>query len=215
MESLPSKSFDGIEVRRIRIVDDDNVLRMILSGKPQHPGLFRGEIPIERTRPEAGLLFFTEEATECGGLIFTGKTRKNRIEAAGFFSMDAYEQDQVMWLSHGQRGKRRGYGFAVAEQPLSPLTELIERFKGYRKWIFYLSLLLIPRVRKRFKEAHPTRLLMGSRRGNDVGVFMHDSKGRPRMRMVVDGGSARLEVLNESGKVTHTLPPSEGTNGKV
>jgi hypothetical protein len=207
--------FDEIEVRRISIVDERGVMRMSLSGKPMHPGLFRGEVFMERNRPEAGMLFFTEEGTECGGLTFAGKN-DGPIQAGAIFTMDAYEQDQVMSLRSEQRRGRSSFGLVLAEQPFSPLTEFVKWIKGVRKWAFLIAYLLNPRFRQRLQEAHGIRLSIGRVRGKDVGVFMYDTKGRRRIRMVVDGVDVpRMEFLNEAGKVTHTLPPKEGSDGKV
>jgi hypothetical protein len=209
--------FDEIEVRRISIVDERGVMRMSLSGKPMHPGLFRGEVIVQRDRPTAGLLFFTEEGTECGGLTFIGRTNeRGHVDDEAGLTMDAYEQDQVMWLHRGQRRGRSIFGLVLAEQPFSPLTEFVKWIKGVRKWAFLLVYLLNPRFRQRLQEAHGMRLSIGRVRGKDVGVFMYDTKGRRRIRMVVDGVDVpRMEFLNEAGKVTHALPPKEGSDGKV
>ncbi|HXN96291.1 MAG TPA: hypothetical protein VN879_17415, partial [Candidatus Acidoferrales bacterium] len=64
-------SFDEISVRRINIVEPDGTTRMILSNKTDAPGLIirRKEYP-HPDRKSAGVIFFDDEGTENGGLIF-------------------------------------------------------------------------------------------------------------------------------------------------
>src|SRR5579875_57105 len=69
------QEFDQLRVHRIDVVEPDGTLRMVISnhdklppviinGK-EHPG--NGE-----RRPQAGMLFYNDEGTENGGLIFGG-----------------------------------------------------------------------------------------------------------------------------------------------
>jgi hypothetical protein len=209
-----------MEVKRIRVVDENGTMRMSISGKPVLDGLFRGKPMMKQNRQQAGFLFFTEEGTECGGLVFGGKSDRGRAAAGATLTMDAYEQDQVNWIYFGQRRDKTTYGIGMRDQPLTPITELVEKVRGFRKWILLLKLLLNPRALRRFKESAPHRLFMGKRPSGDVGLHMNDSRGRPRLRMVIDKqDSPRIEFLNEKGKVTHTLPPIppdlRSQNGKV
>ena len=60
-------AFEEIDVERINIVDSDGKLSMVISNdERQHPGMFDGEILMERRRP-AGMIFFNEEQDEVGG----------------------------------------------------------------------------------------------------------------------------------------------------
>ena len=64
-------------MRRINIVEPDGTTRMILSNKADAPGLIirRKEYP-HPDRKSAGVIFFDDEGTENGGLIFGDLKRK-------------------------------------------------------------------------------------------------------------------------------------------
>src|SRR5690606_12971006 len=67
-------SFEEIDVKRINIREDDGTLRMIVSNTTRFPGIiFRGKHHPHPNRTTAGILFFNDEGTENGGLIFGGK----------------------------------------------------------------------------------------------------------------------------------------------
>src|SRR5438105_313228 len=67
-------AFDEIDVQRINVRERDGTLRMTISNAGAAPGIIvRGkERPHPGGRQSAGILFFNEEGTENGGLIFGG-----------------------------------------------------------------------------------------------------------------------------------------------
>src|SRR5262245_30905798 len=67
-------AFDEIDVGRINVREEDGRLRLVVSNQERFPGLlFRGKEHPHPNRKTAGLLFFNEEQTENGGLIFGGR----------------------------------------------------------------------------------------------------------------------------------------------
>ncbi len=73
----PSK-FESIDVQRINVVEPDGTLRMVISNKSAAPGaIIRGKEYAHPDRQSAGILFFNDEATENGGLIFGGAKGKD------------------------------------------------------------------------------------------------------------------------------------------
>ena len=80
----PAK-FESIDVQRINVVEPDGTLRMVISNKSAAPGaIIRGKEYAHPDRQSAGILFFNDEATENGGLIFggaKGKDGKHRVTA--------------------------------------------------------------------------------------------------------------------------------------
>lgn len=202
--------FDEIEVKRLRVVDSRGTARISLSNKPVHDALLRGVAVGFAPRAEAGFIFFTEEGTECSGLCVRGTKHKGKVSAGSILTMDAYEQDQVVTLAYSQRRATRTYGLTLNERPYTPLTELVDATKGWRKWPFILKVLASRRLRTRMNQEHATRLRLGRVRSGDVGLFMSDSKGKERIRLVVDAeDNPRMEFLDESGHVIYQLPPAD------
>lgn len=67
-----TSDFDEITVHRINVVEPDGTLRMVISNHARLPGIIvRGkEQPFDR--PQAGMIFYNDEGSENGGLIFGG-----------------------------------------------------------------------------------------------------------------------------------------------
>lgn len=79
-----SETFDQITVHRINVVEPDGTLRMVISNRNKLPGIIvRGkEQPF--ARPQAGILFYNDEGSENGGLIFSGrKNEKGEVVDSG------------------------------------------------------------------------------------------------------------------------------------
>jgi len=71
---------------------------VISNSKRQHPGMFDGEVIMERKRPP-GMIFFNEEQDEVGGLVYQG----NKEDGMGLvLSVDQYKNDQVMQMLYNR-----------------------------------------------------------------------------------------------------------------
>jgi hypothetical protein len=96
--------FDEIRVHRIDVVEPDGTLRMVISNKNRLPPVIvKGEEHPEMgdARPQAGMIFYNDEGSENGGLIFGG--RKNEkgeiVDSGGSLSFDKYGAGQIVQLS--------------------------------------------------------------------------------------------------------------------
>src|ERR1700749_2684464 len=68
--------FDELRVHRINIVEPDGTLRMVISNKDRLPPVIikgRERPDMGEPRPQAGMLFYNDEGSENGGLIFGGR----------------------------------------------------------------------------------------------------------------------------------------------
>jgi len=74
-------------------------------------------------------------------------------------------------------------------------------------------------ARKNLSEANfsPTRIFVGKDKEREAKVTLYDAKGNARINTIVDAaGVPRLDFLDESGKVTYSLPGStKATSQKV
>ena len=65
--------FDEIDVHRLNVREPDGTLRMVISNHTRLPGVIvRGKENPPADRPYAGMLFYNDEGTENGGLVFGG-----------------------------------------------------------------------------------------------------------------------------------------------
>lgn len=113
----PARHFDPITVHRINVVEPDGTLRMVISDHAELPGVIvHGKQKGPPTRPQAGMLFYNDEGSEAGGLIFAGhKNAKGEIVDSGAsLSFDKYGAGQVVQLAgvDDQTDKFSGLGVA-------------------------------------------------------------------------------------------------------
>lgn len=108
-----------LDVQRINVVEPDGTLRMVISNNARFPGaIIRGkEYP--HLRPQAGMLFYNDEGTENGGLVFGGhKDADGRIiDSGGSLTFDKYEQHLMVQLVGAHDSSGRQAGLIVSDRP--------------------------------------------------------------------------------------------------
>src|SRR6202161_1338580 len=122
-------SFREIDVQRINVREPDGTLRMTISNSATAPGLiFKGKEHQFPNRQAAGILFFNDEGTENGGLLFGGAKKGQNVSSGGHLSFDQYEQDQVISLDQTEEHGRRRAGLTFFDRPASPLSmDVVDR----------------------------------------------------------------------------------------
>ena len=204
-----SKDFDIINVHRINIVEPDGTMRMVLTNKDRAPGAYvkNKEYP-HATRQSAGLLFFDDEGTEDGGLIY-GVTRDANGKIAGSYghlSFDKYMQDQIFTVDSGREGQqdfsllsmqdRGDYNIMDAIAANERISKLPEPQRA-EEWT-------------KFKSTHPgdaDRVVLGRARDGSSVLKLKDGEGRDRIVMrVARDGTPNLQILSAEGKVIDELP---------
>jgi hypothetical protein len=204
-------SFDEVTVRRINIVEPDGTLRMVLSDKSKFPGiLIKGKEYPHEDRQTAGMLFFDDEGTENGGLIFGGAKDKNgKVESWGHLSFDQYNQDQVFTIDAGESDGHRRSGIGIWDRGDYPILDAIEASQRIGK---------LPEAEQqaewgKFAASHTgdaQRVYLGRNGDRSVGLRLMDRQGRERVRIRVEAdGSPILQFLDASGAVTAQFPPAK------
>jgi hypothetical protein len=127
--------FGEITVERINLVEPDGKLRLVLSNEARLPGIIkRGQERRHAERKAAGLLFYNNEVTEAGGLIFGGsRDASGRVSQGLNFTFDQYEQDQTLQLTHQQNGSDKVSGMVLSDRPDGSIPyEIIDMPRGPR-----------------------------------------------------------------------------------
>lgn len=195
------KSYKEITVERINAVESNGDLKLVISNSErQHQGIVNGKPLPERTR-QAGLIFFNSAGDECGGLVYDG----NDKEAGLVLSVDKYRDDQVMQLRYIENTEKdlRTYGIQFWEYPKEDGYD--ERNKAFEdlqkneddkeKTTAYLKM-------KQDGLLPEDRMFVGKKMNNDVGVFINDYQGRPRIKIYIDrDNNPKIEFLDEKGSV--------------
>lgn len=171
-------SFDRLKVQRIDIVEPDGTLRMVISDHAHLPGMIVRGKESAMPRPQAGMLFYNDEGTENGGLIFGG--RKNEkgevVDSGGSLSFDKYGANQIVQLVGVDDKEDRFAGLAVVDSPTGADTRR-------RAWV-------------------------GRREDGTASVELRDGEGRKRLVLSVGAaGETSLAFLDATGKVVRKLTP--------
>jgi hypothetical protein len=172
--------FDEITVQRIKIVEPDGTLRMIISNHARFPGIIvRGkEEPFDR--PQAGMLFYNDEGSENGGLIFGGhrNSKGEIVDSGGSLTFDKYDANQIVQLAGVDDKDDKFAGLMVGDsQPGGD---------------------------------SPSRIWVGRKGDGTATIALMDAKGRKRLLMEVsESGAARIQFLDENGKALNQLVPEK------
>jgi hypothetical protein len=214
-QSRQKQKFAEIDVERINVVEPDGTLRMVISNKAAFPGIIiKGEETPHPDRKTAGMLFFNDEATENGGLIFGGsKDKQGKVTSYGHLSFDQYEQDQVFTIDADEENGERSSELRILDQPEYPISEELREAA---------KIATLPKDQQKpawneFFAAHgrsQPRVMLGRADDRSVALRLKDVQGRDRIIIKVQpDGSPLLQFLDEQGKVTAQLPtiPSHGS----
>lgn len=200
-------SLDELDVQRINVREPDGTLRLVIADTASAPGIIiRGKEYPHPDRKAAGMIFYNDEGTENGGLIFGGEKDKDGTkESHGHLSFDAYEQDQTMALDSHQGKDGRYTRLQFNDYPDYSILEEIQLMASIKD---------LPQDQqstrmKAFNAEHgsPTRrMVLGRDNDGSVQLAMHDLRGHPRIVMkVAKDGTPSLQMLDDKGKVTGEL----------
>jgi len=172
--------FREIDVERINVREPDGTLRMVISDHSHFPGIIvRGkEQPFNR--PHAGMIFYNDEGSENGGLIFSGhKNAKGEVvDAGGSLSFDRYDAGQEVQLAGVNDKEDRFAGLVISDTPP--------------------------------KAVRHRRIWVGRNDDGAARVELRDAAGKSRMVMeVLPDGTSSLNFLDDAGKVVKRISGEE------
>jgi hypothetical protein len=197
-------NFKVINAERINIVENDGTLRMAISNKKrQDPGAINGKKIVQRDRP-AGMIFFNDEGDECGGLVYDG----DKKSASMTYSIDQWKGDQIMQLQYEQDGTgnsdlSRSYGLKMWDRDdRFPLARLIDYSDSLKKLNNGNAVKAgIEKIRVAGWLGRE-RLFVGKDTAGEVGIFLRDANGKPRLRIYINKKNQPLiESLDKKGDV--------------
>lgn len=201
--SARKSSFEEIDVKRINLVEPDGTLRMVIADKAHFPGLIVEGKEYPHDRATAGMLFFNDEGTENGGLIFGGRQDKEgKAQSWGHLSFDRYMGDQELVLNYEEADGQKHAGLSLVDQPDVPMDQVT-------------AALQLPADQRKAKLAalfsgknkSETRVYLGKTTDRSAVLELKDAEGRDRIRMIVSAdGKPFLQFLDEQGKVIVQYP---------
>lgn len=213
--SRPERArFTEIDVERINVIEPDGRPALILANSERLPGgIYKGEEMSPEVfasrRGSVGIIWYNALGTEAGGLLYRSEETPTGYSANGSLTIDQYNQDQVVALRYLDRGTTRSGGLSVWDRSTEiDIKDVVDLVEGYRTASGAardsIRRVLADLDSRGQLESH--RIFVGSE-DRTAEVRINDTLGRARIRMVVDSANvARLEFLDEEGRVTLRLP---------
>lgn len=205
-----ARACEHARAERLDIVERDGTIRLAAANGPRSPDAVVDNEVIAPGRERPGLIFFNDEGDECGGLTWGGKREDGFVEAYGGLTIDRFKNDQIVALGYDESNGSHEAGLRIVDRPEMSLVEAMSRRKAIDG---------MPHGEERqaseaeFNSTHPwgqQRLFVGLARSGDSVAELRDGSGRPRLRLVVmPGGAARIDFLDEAGAVVRSLGASE------
>ena len=169
---------DELTVHRINLVEANGTLRMVISNHAKLPGIIVRGKEQAFARPQAGMIFYNDEGSENGGLIFGGhrNDKGEVVDSGGSLSFDKYDANQTVQLIGVDDKEDRFSGLVVSDSPTG-------------------------------SEVH-RRVWMGRDEEGVASVALMDTKGKKRIVMQVSAdGTPSLVFLDPNGSIVQKLAP--------
>jgi len=201
-------SFEEIDVQRINVVEPDGTVKLVLSSKALFPGiLYKGKEYPHPNRKTAGILFFNDEGTENGGLIYGGaKDANGKVSSYGHLSFDQYDQDQVFTIDASEEQGNRSVRLSVWDRPDYSIAELLALQDRIKNMSEDQQKAESSKFFSQHESAHP-RLFLGKSDNGSVSLRLNDKQGRERLILeVAPDGSPVVRFLDQNGQETGRLP---------
>lgn len=202
---MSQKIPEEIRAERLSIVGPDGRLYIAISnpdkqalatigGKPLSPGTNR-DLP--------GIIFFNRIGDELGGIYHDG----TEGESYAGITFDQQGDDQILAIMKDEYKEgdqwKRWYGMFLRER--SDSISQFEMFQNFYKETEGFSKEEKEKAYKAMRkiqdeEINVYRMFLGRNENENVGLFLHDSKGRERIRVYVDSLDVpRISIIDSLG----------------
>ena len=212
--AVQNPRFDEIDGERSNIIAPNGAPRLVISNAERAPDvIINGKTYHRSGSNEAGMIFYNEEGSENGGMGFSGHTRDGHVSANAGFMFDQYGQDQTVGLTYDEEDGRRSAGLRVWDrpnQPINVLADMVEPIKQMPNGLEKTRRMAAVRdSAMKLGLGGAQRVFVGKQSDRTATVTLADAQSRPRLRLVVDSaGAARIEFLDDAGKVIRSLSPT-------
>lgn len=210
-----------VAVERLEVVEADGSLAFVLANS-QRPvaATMDGQVLMtgqeEERRGVPSFVFFDGKGDEVGGMLLGVRETPDGYSAVRHLSLDGYEQDQTIVLSHNQDPDGSSAGLSVSDRPrevsMGDALEALGLQLGATRDELQAAVLALPEETRasRLRELFGVpRLFLGSARDRTATLTLRDGYGRPRLILEVpDSGEAAIRILDEDGELVGRLPAS-------
>ncbi|MEH3118954.1 MAG: hypothetical protein PGN25_15555 [Methylorubrum populi] len=195
-------TFDTIDIQRINVREPDGTLRMTIASRDRMPGIIvAGRETPHPDRAQAGMIFYNDEGTENGGLVFSGALKNGKPTNLGALSFDRWRQDQTVSLSSEEAGDTRQAGLAINDRPDRPVD-----------FPTVARLVREPASAERDASIRAAgvgiapRAFLGRTEDRSSVLALRDGDGRKRLELkVAASGHATINFLDDQGHIARSI----------
>jgi hypothetical protein len=208
--STRSAKFDTIDVQRINVREADGTLRMVVSNHGRFPGAIFQDREYPHERDAAGMIFYNDEGSENGGLIFNGsKGADGKTNSGGHISFDPYDRDQALSLSQIEEDGTVRAALAINDTGSLSIEGVFREMERIKAWPEAEREAAMKALRSQ-DGGGARRLFVGKNDRQVSVVALSDAKGKTRLLLrVTPEGEAKIEFLDADGEVQRTLAPED------
>ena len=198
-----------ITVDRVDVVEPDGRTSLVISNQAKAPDVIIKDQAFKRGGfgDQAGIIFYTEEGYECGGLVNWGKTGEHGFEGGGVLIFDqcvpGYEAEKIGVLHQVKEGEREA-GFFVNASPSLPLHMITEHYRALEQMAEGPEKAA---AIKAIEAIGARRVFLGEGEDQAALLSLNDLQGKSRLRLAVDAqGAAHLEIFDADGQLVARFP---------
>jgi len=180
-KSPRAATFDEITVKRINVAADNGKPRLVLATAERLPGSIVAGEELPRSIRPAGILFYDEDGTECGGIALS-RAKDGTHQRTLTFDYTRQETDGIAVLMREKPDNTYSTGFILFDR--LPLGSDVRKVgSGGTERVSILD------------------------DSQDAKIVLADQTGKERIRLSVDhAGAAKFEILDANGKVVYSAP---------
>jgi hypothetical protein len=206
-KSNQKTKFEELDVERLNIIEKDGKLKVVLANQAKAPPVVFNGKTLSKGGRSPGIYFYNANGEECGGVAYGTSEKDGKYQAHSGILFDQYNQDQTVGITYSDSNGNRSAGLNVWDRPDTPIWVSVEKLDTVRAMQNDAERTAALNKLVESGELGASRVFVGKGRDKAAIVMLADSKGKPRIQMKVDAaGSAKLEFLDEQGKVTYSLP---------
>jgi len=206
------EKFVELDVERLNVREKNGQLVMVAANSDRMPDPVVNGKTWKTERP-AGMLFFNGLGDENGGLVFGAVEGRGQYGAYQGLSFDKFKQAQTMALVYNDHSGKYRAGLQIWDRSETPIDQFIKRQEEIDKMPPGESK-SAALAKLKANNASPTRLYVGKNAEKESEITLSDAAGKAKIRMMVTAdGAAKLDFLDDSGKVMYSLP-NDGLKAK-
>lgn len=205
---LPSDSSTvrELNVQRINVMEPSGHPRLVIANTEHSPKAIKNGKEFFDPGPRPGLIFYNDEGSENGGLVFRGEEKDGKVVHGLHLSFDRYNQDQSMALQHIEQDNMLITGLNIIDRPAFPIDEYMALMLAAEQGDAVASE-KIKQLELTQPDIHGNRRAFYGTLNKKAMLQLNDPQGKKRIEMAVDtDGKPQLVFYAEDGTELMRLP---------